>query len=68
MNSAPILIRFGARVMVGVRVTKGPFKCYVTQWGMGGVSAFPEKKRYEVIQFNVISVTRGWMGVQFPEK
>ena len=27
---------------------------------------FPEKKRYEGIQFNVISVTRGWVGVNFP--
>ena len=30
-----------------------------------GVS-FPEKKRYEGVRFNVISVTRGWMGVKFP--
>ena len=39
------------------RRDKGPFKCYVTQ--MGGVSDFPEKKRYEGVMFNVISVTRG---------
>ena len=26
-----------------------------------GVS-FPEKKRYEGVRFNVISVTRGWAG------
>ena len=26
------------------------------------------KKRYEDVLFNVISVTRGWVGVQFPEK
>ena len=26
------------------------------------------KKRYEGVRFNVISVTRGWVGVQFPEK
>ena len=26
------------------------------------------KKRYEGVMFNVISVTRGWVGVQFPEK
>ena len=35
--------------------------------GMGG---FPIslKKRYEDALFNVISVTRGWVGVEFPEK
>ena len=50
----------------------GPFKCYVTQMGWGGgganVSDFPGKKRYEGVMFNVISVTRGWVGVQFAEK
>ena len=46
---------------------RGPFKCYVTQLGGGGVSAFPEK-RYEGVRFNVISVTRGWVGVKFPGK
>ena len=34
------------------------------QMGVGGVM----KKRYEGVRFNVISVTRGWVGVQFPEK
>ena len=33
----------------------------------GGVSDFLEKG-YEGVMFNVISVTRGWVGVQFPEK
>ena len=33
----------------------------------GGVT-FSGKKRYEGVRFNVISVTRGWVGVQFPEK
>ena len=46
---------------------KGPFKCYVTRMGMGGVR-FSGKKRYEGVRFNVISVTRGWVGVQFTEK
>ena len=46
---------------------KGPFKCYITQMGVGGVCFF-EKKSYEGVMFNVISVTRGWVGVQFPEK
>ena len=35
--------------------------------GGGGGNIF-RKKRYEVVMFNVISVTRGWVGVQFPEK
>ena len=35
--------------------------------GGGGVR-FSGKKRYEGVMFNVISVTRGWMGVQFQEK
>ena len=46
---------------------KGPFKCYVTQMGVGGVR-FSGKKCYEGVMFNVISITRGWVGVQFPEK
>ena len=33
----------------------------------GGVW-FSGKKHYEGVMFNVISVTRGWVGVQFPEK
>ena len=33
----------------------------------GGGNIF-RKKRYECVRFNVISVTRGWVGVQFPEK
>ena len=36
--------------------------------GRGGVSDFLGKKHYEGVMFNVISVTRGWVGVQFPEK
>ena len=34
----------------------------------GWVSAFPEKKRYDGVRFNVISVTRGWVGLIFPGK
>ena len=30
--------------------------------------SFPEKKRYEGVWFNVISVTKGWVGVEFPGK
>ena len=36
--------------------------------GGGWVSNFPEKKRYEGLRFKVISVTRGWVGVQYPGK
>ena len=45
----------------------GPFKCYVTQMGEG-MSDFQEKKRYKGVMFNVINVTRGWVGVQLPGK
>ena len=36
--------------------------------GWGGGSHFPEKARYEGVRFDVIRVTRRWVGVQFPEK
>ena len=48
--------------------TLGPFKCYVTQMGVRGGVQCSGEKRYEGIRFNVIIVTRGWVGVQFPEK
>ena len=35
---------------------------------MYGPFRFSGKKRYEGVRFNVISVTRGSEGVQFPEK
>ena len=35
--------------------------------GGGGVR-FSGKNRYEGVMFNVISVTRGWVRVQFAEK
>ena len=49
---------------------QGPFKCYVTQMGVGwGGGQIFRKKRYKGVRFNVISITtRGWVGVQFPEK
>ena len=35
----------------------------------GGVGArFPPKKHYEDVRFNVINVTRGWVGVKFRGK
>ena len=47
---------------------KEPFKCYVTQMGVGWGVRFSRKKRYEGVRCNVISITRGWVGIQFPEK
>ena len=35
--------------------------------GGGGVS-FPGKTCYEGVKFNVISITRGWVGAKFPGK
>ena len=35
--------------------------------GGGGVK-FSGEKRYEGVRFNVISVKRGWVGVQIPGK
>ena len=35
--------------------------------GGGGVK-FSGKKHYKGVRFNVISVTRGWVGVQIPGK
>ena len=40
----------------------GPFKCYVTQMGWGGVVKISGKMRYKGVRFNVISVTRGCGG------
>ena len=42
-----------------------PFRCYITQGGRG--VGFLGKKRYEGVRFNVISITRGWVG-QIPRK
>ena len=36
--------------------------------GGGGGVCFSGKNRYECVMFNVICVTRWWVGVQFPEK
>ena len=35
---------------------------------MGGGDSFPRKKRYKGVRSNVISVTRGWVGVKYPGK
>ena len=48
-------------------VCMGPFKCYVTQMGVGCVK-LSGKKRYEGVRFNVSSVTKGVGGGSIPEK
>ena len=55
------------------RDNKGPFKCHVTQMGVGGGGGCPIFRKKALrkvlgVMFNVISVTRGWVGVQFAEK
>ena len=40
---------------------------HVMQWGVSGMSNFYGKKCYTVVWFNVISVMKGWVGVNFPE-
>ena len=69
MNVNTFFDRHFVVVLYSKRYTsrKGPFKCYVTQMGVGGLR-FSVKKRYEGVRFNVISITRGWVGVQFPHK
>ena len=39
-----------------------------SRWGWGGGVKFSGKKCYEDVSFYVISVTRGWVGVQYPGK
>ena len=34
----------------------------------GGGKLFPGKKHYKGVLVNVISIRRGWVGVNFPEK
>ena len=34
----------------------------------GGGGQLSQKKLYEGVRFNVISVTKGWVGVKFPGK
>ena len=36
--------------------------------GVGGGVKFSRKKHCKGVRFNIISITRGWVGVQFPEK
>ena len=43
------------------------FKCYVMQWICGGIQITADQ-RYEGVQSNVISITRGLGDVQNQEK
>ena len=52
---------------VGWSIPLGAIQVLRNADGVGGVR-FSGKKRYEGVMFNVISVTRGWVGVQFPAK
>ena len=49
------------------RIAYGVIQVISNADGGGGVN-FSEEKRYEGVRFNVISVTRGWVGVQIPGK
>ena len=54
---------------VGGGVLAFPEKSVTKVYGSRGWGvSFPGKKRYEGVRFNVISVTRGWVGVKFPGK
>ena len=51
----------------GVFVSKGAIQVLCNADGGGGCQIFQEKC-YEGVRFNVISVTRGWVGVKFQGK
>ena len=45
-----------------------PFKCYVMQEGVGGVSAFPEKSVTKVYGSTLLALRGGGWGSNFREK
>ena len=51
-----------------IRTLVPKFVRILTQLSPSILLRFSGKKRYEGVRFDVISVTRGWVGVQFPEK
>ena len=65
VNVEDVILSTHTPQRVGV---KGAIQVLRNADGGGRVSDFMGKKRYEGVIFNVISVTRGWVGVQFPEK
>ena len=54
--------------MIRVSLGLGGIQVLRNADGHGGCQIFSGKKRYEGVRFNVNSVTRGWVGVQFPKK
>ena len=56
-------------IIIGAYITYlGAIQVLRNADGGGGGVWFSGKKRYVGVMFNVISVTRGWVGVQIPEK
>ena len=55
---------------LGIIVFKKCRAIQVLRTALGGWEGvkFSREKRYEGVRFNVISVTRGWVGVQIPGK
>ena len=56
--------QYVAEANFGFHLAMGQFKCSIAQ--IGGVN-FSRKKHYGGVRCNVISVMRGWVGVQFSE-
>ena len=52
--------------MLNLKTRIGPI--HVLHNAGGGGVRFPVKEHYEGVRFNVISVTRGWVGVKLPGK
>ena len=47
---------------------KGAIRILHNAMGVGWGVNFSDKKLYKGVLFNVTSITRGWVGVTFPEK
>ena len=49
---------------------KWSLKCYITlnRIVSEGCVHFPDKKCYEGVRFNIITVTRGWVGFNYQDK
>ena len=54
--------------MFRVWVRAGPFKCYVTQLGVGGVSAFTKKSVTKMYGSMSLALRGGGWGSNFHEK
>ena len=49
------------------KFTLGPFKCYVTQWGVGGCQ-LSRTKTFTKVYGSTFLALLGWVGVKFPGK